>query len=227
MNERQEDIVRAAHNLEINEAEEDFLVYGAERNREWETHKVKRLFRRSSNRAGIKNLIWFKYHIPRYSFITWITWLNRLPTADRLSSWGMNVDESCVLCNLDNESRDHLFFECQFSSAVWREGVRRNCTLLNSENWQEIVGFMQQNSNSGGLRKLMMRLLWTATIYRLWAERNRRRHGERAETVNQVVRRITFDLQHKSLSFEKFIDNATNSLICENWGLPHSLLYRL
>lgn len=113
------------------------------------------------------------------------------------------VNEVCVLCQSQLESRNHLFFECDFSKAIWREGVRRNCTALGSTQWRDIVDYLQQISNQKGLRKIMMRLFWSMAVYRVWSERNRCRHGQQAESVNQVVSRICLDLKHVKLDEEQ------------------------
>lgn len=44
------------------------------------------------------SVVWFKEEIPRCSFITWTVFLGRLPTRDRLISWGLVVQPGCVLC---------------------------------------------------------------------------------------------------------------------------------
>lgn len=141
-NERQEEIVRAAQVISINEAEEDYLTFGADICRVWEAKKVVKLFITIGNTRGAKKLLWFPKHVPRFSFITWTVWLNRLPTLDCLRAWGVNVEGVCTLCNSQQESRDHLFFECNYASVVWREGVRRNCTVLNTVKWSKIMEYM-------------------------------------------------------------------------------------
>ncbi|XP_039008860.1 uncharacterized protein LOC120137071 [Hibiscus syriacus] len=55
-------------------------------------------------------VIWFPHHIPKFSMITWMAILDRLPTRDRLFRMGITSDIICVLCNEINESRNHLFF---------------------------------------------------------------------------------------------------------------------
>ncbi|KAG2313746.1 hypothetical protein Bca52824_025303 [Brassica carinata] len=65
------------------------------------------------------DLIWFKEEIPRCSFVAWMAILSRLPTKDRLYSWGINVHTLCVLCFSGQESHQHLFFTCPFVLAVW------------------------------------------------------------------------------------------------------------
>ena len=50
-----------------------------------------------------------------------MTMLNRLPTKDRLKSWGLEVDGSCVLCKSVEETKDHMFYGCIFSQQLWKE----------------------------------------------------------------------------------------------------------
>ena len=64
-------------------------------------------------------LIWFREEIPRCSFIAWLAILGRLPTRDRLSTWGLTVPLSCVLCSTGIEFHDHMFFQCPCATAVW------------------------------------------------------------------------------------------------------------
>lgn len=54
--------------------------------------------------------IWFKEHIPRNSFISWVALLRRLPTRDIIRRWGLNVPDACVLCQAAVETHHHLFF---------------------------------------------------------------------------------------------------------------------
>ena len=69
--------------------------------------------------------VWYTKHIPKHTLIAWMTILNKLPTKDRLSKWGIPlVSEQCLLCHSSSESRDHLFFRCPFSREVW-------CCVLN------------------------------------------------------------------------------------------------
>ncbi|KAL0856090.1 hypothetical protein Bca101_061243 [Brassica carinata] len=65
-------------------------------------------------------VVWFKENIPRNAFVTWMAMLRRLPTRDRLRNWGLNVLADCVLCCTGVETHHHLFFECDFSSSIWK-----------------------------------------------------------------------------------------------------------
>lgn len=43
--------------------------------------------------------IWFKGATPKHAFTMWIANLDRLPTKSRLTSWGMNIQTICGLCD--------------------------------------------------------------------------------------------------------------------------------
>ena len=70
-------------------------------------------------------MVRFREEISRCSFISWTAFLGRLPTRDRLISWGVTVPSGCVLCSVADESISHMFFECLFcgcylDSSLWQ-----------------------------------------------------------------------------------------------------------
>lgn len=77
----------------------------------------------SSTSKGIwAKLVWFKGAIHKHSIICWLAMLNRLSTRDRKIKYNALLNPTCSFCNLD-ESRDHLFFNCVFSSLVLRIAI--------------------------------------------------------------------------------------------------------
>lgn len=46
------------------------------------------------------SLVWLKSYIPKHSTTVWLFTLNRNLIANRLSSWGLVVEEDCLLCGL-------------------------------------------------------------------------------------------------------------------------------
>ena len=50
--------------------------------------------------------IWFGHATPKFRFCIWLAIRNRLTTRD------------CVLCNQHLETRNHLFFECSYTSLL-------------------------------------------------------------------------------------------------------------
>ncbi|XP_026377950.1 uncharacterized protein LOC113272312 [Papaver somniferum] len=65
------------------------------------------------------NLVWFKKHIPRHSFITWLALHKRLKTRSKLFKWGVTSDASYILCGHVEETENHLFHDCISSAGIW------------------------------------------------------------------------------------------------------------
>lgn len=112
------------------------------------------------------DVIWFKGSIPRNSFTMWVANMDRLPTRARLVSWGLQITTSSCLCSAHEESRDHLFISCVYSSEVWRLSIAR----LNPPNqlfcsWQELLSWIRSSSTS--VPSLLKKLVVQCTIYHL------------------------------------------------------------
>lgn len=73
-------------------------------------------------------VIWSAPSIPKHNLVAWMMVQGRLPTKDRLQSWGMNVDPVCLLCQDKSESIGHLFYECAFSMEAWN-GILELCNM--------------------------------------------------------------------------------------------------
>ncbi|XP_062020762.1 uncharacterized protein LOC133737169 [Rosa rugosa] len=57
---------------------------------------------------------------PKIQLFGWLLFRGRLKTRDRLSRFGYVEDNSCPMCDNDNETADHLFGCCEFTKEVWR-----------------------------------------------------------------------------------------------------------
>ena len=66
-------------------------------------------------------LIRAAFVVPKHAFISWMAILNRLSTKERIKSWGLEIEETCVLCRNVVETGEHLFFGCDFSRGLWKE----------------------------------------------------------------------------------------------------------
>lgn len=122
---------------------------------------------------GWSKVIWFAQGIPRFSFITWLAVKNRLSTGDRMRSWEMI--QCCTLCGEINETRDHLFFACPYSFTVWHSMANRIPEAHTDPDWQLTLDHLQ-GMRTGTLNNVLLKLLFQATVYHIWRERNARRH---------------------------------------------------
>ena len=135
-------------------------------------------------------LVWNPFVVPKHAVITWLAILNRLPTVDRLKAWGIDKDGLCSLCKQEQESRDHLFFECSYSKAVWKK-VLQLCGL-NREvlDWRREFAWAVQKFKGKALITKILKISWNAYIYCIWKERNNRLFVHKEDSIEQVLEHI-------------------------------------
>ncbi|XP_050219091.1 uncharacterized protein LOC126669623 [Mercurialis annua] len=117
------DYIRA--NIKIRSNIEDQVCSRARADGKFNISSVWRKLVPERDRVQWGKIIWSSGNIPRYSFITWMALIGRLVTKDKLRKWNVINDDKCSLCNVNLESRDHLFFDCSYSKKIWRSVLDR------------------------------------------------------------------------------------------------------
>lgn len=122
------------------------------------------------------------------SFYGWLFF----STKDRLRSWGMQLDGICSLCNSEDESYHHLFFDCSFSTVVWQTLVTKNRVHRMSNKLGEVLCWCCSNVSGKGLSCPALKCTLAATVYGLWRKRNNHIFGSVAKGHDQVTEKIAF-----------------------------------
>ncbi|XP_024006225.1 uncharacterized protein LOC112082856 [Eutrema salsugineum] len=146
-------------------------------------------------------IIWSKEEIPRCSFIAWLAMLVRLPTRDRLLRWGMSVPGQCLLCNSDQESHEHIFFRCTYSSELWSRFA--GSLWPNPPTSYQLVPAWIGQRTTGNSRRLQVlgKLIFQCIIYSLWKERNARVFSSVSSPVLVLRRTVDRMIRDRLLSF--------------------------
>lgn len=165
------------------------------------------------------SLVWFGQGAPRWSFIEWLVVLGRLSTKDRLISWGMAVSPQCTLCMTVLESHSHLFFDCPFSSLIWRQLLVRNGISRPILPFSQELEWAVYNMNGKSFRDVLFKLSMAASIYTLWEERNMRIFQGKARDVDGVSLAIFNSIRAKVSSWSAIKFSAMNRRLCEDWLL--------
>lgn len=100
----------------------------------------------------------------------------------------------CCLCEQENETLEHLFFECMVARDVWN-GVSRWCGIDRQVgDWNVEKEFLvtQCTTNSGKQR--IYRCVVSIVIYHIWKERNQRRMQGNKCLVDDIVKQCRFIL---------------------------------
>ncbi|OMO85318.1 Geminivirus AR1/BR1 coat protein [Corchorus capsularis] len=165
-------------------------------------------------------LVWFSYNYPRHSLITWMVILDRLPTKDRLVSWNLQMSYMhCVLCGHHNESRDHIFFGCDYSKKFW-EKILRACRLYRAVgSWYSKLQWAITKLKGKSLLSLVLKLAWNAFCYVIWRERNSRIFQQKMSIMEQSFILIADSIRTRLLGLKHVAKDPINIFLCNNWSL--------
>lgn len=163
-------------------------------------------------------VIWFPLGVPRFAFISWLAIRNRLSTGDRMRAWGQV--QGCLFCGEPNESRDHLFFACPYTYTLWLEVVGTLLGRPPDPDW-EITLQQLATHRFDRLSYILLRLVFQATIYIIWRERNDRRHHKKPRQVNQLAKVIGKTVRYCILS-TKYWEKPNLRGLMQLWFSTHS-----
>ncbi|XP_074314321.1 uncharacterized protein LOC141649534 [Silene latifolia] len=105
--------------------------------------------------------VWDPWILPKHAFVGWLIHRVALNTRSKMFKLGLSVTASCVLCEMGEETHDHHFWECAYSSQV----------IAGLEQWLQL----KLNSPSSSMSKLQRRIcrvVKMAVWYALWMQRN-------------------------------------------------------
>ncbi|XP_020258577.1 uncharacterized protein LOC109834984 [Asparagus officinalis] len=141
------------------------------------------------------NTVWGNLNYPKHSIISWLAVQNRLLTQDRLARMGVLNANSCYLCNGDAiESRDHLFFECEYSMNVWNKIMSWLNFRWRSCNWNCMLEWFTTSLRGKGFKQRIKRMAFNTSLYKIWNERNSRIFIQKSKGPDQLVKEIKVDM---------------------------------
>ncbi|XP_059636522.1 uncharacterized protein LOC132278689 [Cornus florida] len=169
------------------------------------------------------NIIWFSKHIPRHAFVTWLALHNRLYTKDRFFTGHSSDGDSnlCILCRSEDETHEHLFFKCSYSTYIWNY-VQHTCRFYCGELSQTFIARWIENvwnDNYNSMDAITARLYFSTTIYFIWKERNKRTYAGKFSSP-QVVWKLIEDYIRCRLLSLRFKDSRISRIMAADWRLP-------
>ncbi|KAJ6983827.1 hypothetical protein NC653_026594 [Populus alba x Populus x berolinensis] len=178
------------------------------------------LLRDTRPRDSKYHLIWFPGHTPRHAFIFWIASMDKLYTMDRLLSFRITTTSSCILCGVQAETHDHLFFNCPFSSTVWRDLAAKTLYCWPNTSWQRLLQWAASIFRKPkDFTHILSRMVLSTTVYYIWYERNNRIF-KNAYRSPQELRAEAYEVIRVCImekDYGRVPENLKNI-----WGLPDS-----
>ncbi|GFY81203.1 hypothetical protein Acr_01g0010120 [Actinidia rufa] len=121
----------------------------------------------------------YEYFRPRKNNLTWPKLLQ-----------GIIEDQSCPLCRAEEESIDHLFFQCNVGKQVWTQikqwlGITRAMNTLKAA-----VKWLIKEARGTGVQAKVKKIGLACTVYYLWEARNLRIFEGKIKHPEAIVRGI-------------------------------------
>ncbi|GJR75338.1 ribonuclease H-like domain-containing protein [Tanacetum coccineum] len=191
-------------------------------------------FRPCGNEVHWFRIVWFPYSIPHHSFHLWLVMWNSLKTQDKLRQWdvGINTDLNllwCPLCNTQKDSYAHLFFECSFSSQVWKL-VRHLASMETVQPvLQDIIVHLQSMAHKRTPRSIFGKLILAPSYYYVCLERNNRLFKKTKQSPEELrdVIMVTVRLKLLSFRFKNSVDMLYNSDLNITAGHPNGAIAKI
>ena len=179
--------------------------------------------RRKKDKVAWHRLVWNSFVVPKHAIIAWMAILNRLPTVDRLKQWGFDINENCVLCKQDRETRDHIFFECSYSKAIWKEVLSKCGLQRDITSWHGELKWVVLKLKGKALITLLIQIGWNAFIYNKWQERNHRVFRKKEAAKEQIIECIKEAIRYRLARLKRIATDPINISLHSSWGLLDSI----
>ncbi|XP_074292460.1 uncharacterized protein LOC141619333 [Silene latifolia] len=105
--------------------------------------------------------VWDTWVLPKKAFIGWLIHRNALNTRSKLCKLGLSSTANCVICEMGEETHDHLFWDCAYASKI----------IAGLENWLQLK-LNDQSASFSKLQKRVCRVVKMDVLYAIWMERN-------------------------------------------------------
>jgi len=141
--------------------------------------------------------IWRTAAPPRVCFFFWLVLHGRSWTADRRFRHGLQTSNTCIICDQEVETIDHILLGCYFCRQVWEpwlaklgvQGVVVLCEEPTMEWWIRSRKLVPKLAHRG-FDSLFFLISWM-----IWKERNARTFGGAAVSPNELQAKIQDEVQ--------------------------------
>jgi len=164
--------------------------------------------------------LWEAKTFPSVMITAWRALLNRIPTRSCLRRRGVLLDTIvCAMCEIKEESCQHLFIECKVACYVWNLCLRwigilyvpHNDVRNHFESFSLPQGSYKQNQIWKGV--------WATIVWCLWEHRNSIVFNQGVVDEEEVFQKAQLKswlwLKHKGNKFDySFSDWVLNPMVC-------------
>ncbi|XP_057443958.1 uncharacterized protein LOC130736128 [Lotus japonicus] len=135
-----------------------------------------------SMEEGLWKIFWAAPSLPRCQELSWRLYHGVVPICQKLCQGAVDVDPSCPICRLEDESIDHLFLRCAVMKDNWfasRLGVR----VYSHQRFPVFLRLLVRDFDDEGVTEVH------SLLYTMWEARNREVFYEHIVDWREVLAR--------------------------------------
>ncbi|PKU83287.1 hypothetical protein MA16_Dca006688 [Dendrobium catenatum] len=140
----------------------------------------------------------------RYSSYTWLAINEGLKSAENLALRGILITPACYLCQNEDESSSHMFFQCPFSFSILHSLLPDVRGFLLRPNLLQLFEHFEDCQSIEGAECNFCYFVICCTLYFLWRERNDRRYGGKYSTIHTLCHKISMAITAKVSKWKYF-----------------------
>ncbi|GJW86813.1 RNA-directed DNA polymerase, eukaryota, reverse transcriptase zinc-binding domain protein [Tanacetum coccineum] len=164
------------------------------------------------------HVVWFSQYNPRQAFILWLAIQRKLMTQDRIMRWQQGAILKCPLCNVCEDSHEHLFFNCSYSAKIW-DWIKVKGRMENADSTlYRVVDKISEKPSNNNIWRIIQRLIVSATVYFIWQERNKRIFQSEKRTPEVLCRNVEESIVSMLRALNVKKSNAV-LIVAKVWGL--------
>ncbi|XP_062097435.1 uncharacterized protein LOC133803386 [Humulus lupulus] len=156
----------------------------------------------NKDRVVYANVVWNSLTVPKHRFILWQATLGHLLTRDNLSRCHLELSSVlCPVCEVEQESHAHLFFECHFSwqvRALVEKWLGWGLWPLQLDGWRAWMA-----GKPKVLKHSVLAAALAASVYLIWKNRNNCIFKLSSFSVDFVVKLIKYWVRGRLLYHSK------------------------
>ncbi|GJU06895.1 homeodomain-like protein [Tanacetum coccineum] len=170
------------------------------------------------------HITWFSHCIPRHAFHIWLVMRRCLKTQYKLRPWDVDAQTDvsqlrCSLCGSQQDSHEHLFFECSYSSKVWNyirnlAGMEHVPPVLD-----DIAMWFIPMANKRSFKNVVGKMLFAAASYYIWMEGNNRLFKKNRRSPEEIRDLVMTTVRLKLVTF-RFKNTSRVLSLLSLWKMP-------
>lgn len=132
--------------------------------------------------------------------------------------WQSDRELQCAFCQMQLDSVDHLFFNCQYPYLVFLHFRNKGFCNISYNSWEDLINKAAISWEGKSINAIVNKLIFSALIYFLWQERNWRLFQNSRRSSSHLAGIIEENIRLKIMGL-KLRDTSRVRRVLSDWRI--------